>query len=215
MKKTIIILVCLLVVGLVAIQGVHAESYGVSAAIPAATTVNLITSRVQNGGEFTVIGQGNQAINFTTAGEGIQYDATNGIWAPTRFYAIDVSPQTAGGDPAPASFNQITFGYTEGNNPNGTSDGLGSKGTVTVVRIDTVTDPDDATQLIQVETEVDADTFANAASISVSDSDISGGFMRAYVGVSTGETGKPGAPFTNGDTPGNYSGTLTLSVTLN
>lgn len=215
MKKTILTLVGALVISLVAIQGVFAETFAITADIPSATVVEFITSRVENGGEFTVIGTGNTPLNFTTAGEGIIFDAVNGIWAASRFFAIDVSPQTAAGDPAPASYNQIDLSYVDGLNPNGGADGLGAKGVVTVVRVDTVEDPNDANALIQVETEIVADSLNDIGSANVTNGDVAGGFMRAYVGISTGEPGKPGVPFTNGDAPGTYTGTLTFTATLN
>ena len=54
----------------------------------------------------------------------------------------------------------------------------------------------------------------------LNNADISGGFLRVYVGLATGEAVNgvpvvPGTvPFTNADKPGTYTGTLTITATL-
>ena len=190
-------------------------TFDISATIPSASQVVFVVSEVQaNPITFFPKGQGSQPLNFT-----MQYDSTNGIWLPQRFFAIDLSPRDSSNQPAPANYQSIQFQYNPGLNPNAPNPGLETKGTVTAVRVEGPTGS-------QTETKLFGSTLGGVnsnANNPLDNNDAIGGFIRVYVGIATGnQTATPGnpadpagaEPFTNGDAPGTYTGTLIITATL-
>ncbi len=198
-------------------------TFDVQATIPKAVSVTFVVSEVKqtpgpNPGdppiiEFTKTTEGIVPLNFDTAGEGMTYDSANNIWTATRFFAIDLSPRDGGGNPAPAVYDNVQLSFTPGSKPAGQSVGLEKKATITAVKV---------SGSPAVETDLISARNIGAGLPTINGTDISGGFLRIYVGLATGETtGSPpvpvvpgSEPFTNADQPGTYTGQLTVTATL-
>ncbi len=195
-----------------------AADFPITATIPAATQVLYKVSVVTPGTPPSFASQTGNSLNFATAGTGMSYSTANQIWTASRFFAIDLSPSDASGNPAPVRYGTITLAYSANVVPSGqaATEGLNKRGTLTAVKVVGTTE----TTLRKANI---GSTFA-----ALSDSDVQGGFLRVYVGLATGETWDhdtnpstpnvpvvPGSvPFTNGDKPGTYTGTLTITATL-
>jgi hypothetical protein len=54
------------------------------------------------------------------------------------------------------------------------------------------------------------------ASEHITPAEVTGGFLRVYAGILTGDATTPagGTPFTNADAPGSYNGTLVVTATV-
>lgn len=215
MKKSLFIAVlAVLALGTAA----RAEVFPITATIPAATKVNFVVSAVTPGATPVFTDNGGLNLNFATAGGGMQFDTDNGIWTGSRFFAIDLAPSTAANIPAPGNYSSITFSYGSNVVPAGqpAAEGLNKRATITAVRVSGAAGS-------QTETPVITARAIGVGTIpSLTQADVTGGFLRVYVGLATGElqagTQNPVAansvPFTNGDTPGTYTGTLTITATL-
>lgn len=181
--------------------------------IPSATQVDFIVSEVE-GTAFTP--HAGTFLNWDTAGAGMKYLAGPGIWVGSRFFAIDFSPSD-GTNPAPGNYGSITFSYGSQVVPAGQpiDEGLNKRATIAANKVTGATGS-------QTETPVfPAQAVGVGVIPSLDDSDVAGGFLRVYVGLSTGEVDAEGAPlaanskpFTNGDKGGVYTGTLTITATL-
>lgn len=181
--------------------------------IPSATSVNFVVSEVEG---TTFSSHPGNFLNWDTAGAGMKYLTGPGIWAGSRFFAIDFSPSN-GANPAPGNYGSISFTYSNQVVPVGQpiDEGLNKRATIAASK---VVGPTGA----QVETPVfSAQAVGVGAIPTLSDGDVSGGFLRVYVGLSTGELDAGGVPiaanskpFTNGDKGGVYQGTLTITATL-
>ena len=190
-----------------------AADFPITAKIPAATTVNFIVSEVTPGPTPVFVAHPSFNLDFSTAGTGMSYDTANGIWVGSRFFAIDLATVDGTGTPAPGTFGSISFGYAGQVVPAGqpATEGLNKRATLTAVRVNS-----DASET-QLRNGAVGNTFA-----ALTNADVVGGFLRVYVGLATGETtGTPpvpvvpgSVPFTNGDKPGTYTGTLTITATL-
>lgn len=181
--------------------------------IPSATQVNFIVSEVE-GTAFTP--HTGTFLNWDTAGAGMKYLAGPGIWVGSRYFAIDFSPSD-GTNPAPGKYGTISFTYSGQVVPSGqpSDEGLNKRATIAASKVTGATGSQTETPVI------DARAIGVGAIPSLSDTDVAGGFLRVYVGLSTGEESTPGVPvaanskpFTNGDKGGVYQGTLTITATL-
>lgn len=184
--------------------------------IPSATQVNFVVSEVTPGTPPVFSPHAGNFLNWDTAGLGMKYLSGPGIWAGDRFFAIDFSPSD-GTNPAPGTYGTITFSYSGQVVPAGqpADEGLNKRATLTAVKVTGATGS-------QTETPVITSRAIGVGAIpSLNDSHVAGGFLRVYVGLSTGEESSPGVPvaanskpFTNGDKGGVYTGTLTITATL-
>jgi len=214
MKKLMLFVVLLVAASV----EVFAEQFPITANIPAATKVIFTVAQVTPGNTPVFANNGSLNLNFATAGEGMKYDLANGVWAGSRFFAIDVAPATADNIPAPGNYGSITFSYGSNSVPAGqpADEGLNKRATFTAVRVQGGTGNQTETQVITTR------AIGVGAIPSLTNADVVGGFLRLYVGLSTGElqtgTQNPVAanskPFTNADRPGNYTGVLTVTATL-
>jgi hypothetical protein len=175
------------------------ENFVVSAEIPAATGITFTVFEIV-GGQFPESPNATTDLDFD-----LTFNSELGVYFPTSFYAIDVG--TSGGAGTP----DVQFAYANTNNPNAAAggNGLGSKGTITVVR---AADPETPEVILEQA------TLSNINGVSVPFTDIAGGFLRSYVGLASGDpnTDPAGAePFTNADAPGTYEGVLTITATVN
>jgi hypothetical protein len=190
-------------------KAAFAADFPITAVIPAATTVKFVVSEVTPGPTPVFVSHPSFSLDFSTAGTGMSYDLTNGIWVGSRFFAIDLATTKADGTPAPGTYGSVSFSYGGNVVPagQGASEGLNKRATLTAVKVNS-----DST-----ETSLRKGAIGNAFA-SLTNADVAGGFLRVYVGLATGETGAnaiPGSvPFTNADKPGTYTGTLTITATL-
>lgn len=180
------------------IAGAATTSFLVSASVPAATGVSITASSVNSTtNAFTPVAGTN--LNFNP----LTFDATNSIYLPNHFFAIDIG--TTGG----AGTADTTVTYTEGTNPNGTGKGLGWHATATFVRVEGATE-------VPLTTHGPKKLLKDLTSEHVTPAESTGGFLRIYSGIVTGDASTPagGVPFTNGDLPGAYNGTLVVTATV-
>lgn len=182
-------------------------TFTMTAKIPEATVVAFIVSEVDPAPDpdvWTSLGEGSQTLAYDMA-----FNTATGLFLPKKFFAIDLATRDASGATAIGT-PDLTITYTEGSNPNSAigKPGLGDKGTITVVRVDT-----NSTTNKQEEAILQAKSFSASNGDFISDSSFAGGFGRVYLGISTGEG--VGNPFTFADKPGTYSGTVLLSSTVN
>lgn len=178
--------------------GAETANFLVSATIPAATGVTISAARVNSAtNEFTPVTGTNLSFDPMT------FDATNGIYLPDHFFAIDVGG--VGGAGAPT----VNVSYTEGLNPNGATNGLGSHAAATFVRVETASE-------VPLTAHGPKKLLKDITGESITTAEQSGGFLRIYAGIVTGDASTPsgGAPFTNGDQPGAYNGTLVVTATV-
>jgi hypothetical protein len=131
------------------------------------------------------------------------YNSTNGYWAPDHFFAIDVAATGGGADLT------TTVTYTEGTNQNATAGGhgLGYKGMATFMKVTS-----------SGETSIAAlgkKRFVDLSSTTVTPAQVYGGWLRVYLGISTGAAGEPTGieTFTNIDHAGQYTGTIVFTST--
>ncbi len=211
MKK--VLLATLILLGLATASLAASTTPGVfvvSATIPSATDITYITSKVQNGPPitFTEVARGS-AGTLAWGTTDLTYDTVNGIWLGKHFYAIDVAPTIGvGGAPAAGNFGTVSFSFTGETVPAGQTagDGLSKRAVLTAVKVAGTT---------ETNLRGPARLGAVGSLASITGSDVSGGFLRVYVGLYTGLPAVVGAvPPTNGDKPGVYGGTLTITATL-
>ncbi len=216
--------VCLFLGGLLLIsQSVMAASnvfpaaspgtaFAVKAAIPSAASISITLNSVDaaTGKIFTPV---NTAVldfgtlTFTTTGT-----PPINVYLPDHFFTLDIAA-TAGGVGIP----DTNFTYAEGAVPTGqpTTSALGSKSSINFAK-EVYTGPSTP------PTETLLTTYGPRRLNQMSASNVpftavTGGWLRAYVGVCTGNsTTDPAgcAAFTNADVGGNYSGTLTVTATV-
>jgi hypothetical protein len=187
-----------------------ATAFTVSATVPTSTGINLVVDSVNATGTpvFTQVTGTNLSFD---AGGGMVFNTTNNIYLPSVYYAINVS--TSGG----AGLPDTTVTYAEGNNPNGSSTtqlGLGTKATATFDQ-----ELGSAETLLPLGKKRLIDLTGSTGHVPYT-SLASGSYLRIYLGVWTGSTTAPvdpsnGQPFSNADAPGQYTGTLTVSATVN
>lgn len=170
-------------------------SLTLSATMPAATAVNVSLSVVTG---TTMTSQSGATMDFGTA----SYNSTSKTYQAKNSFAIDLGAAT-GGSGTPS----LTFTYTEGNNPNGSTKGLGEKASISFAK---VTD--------KGQTMVGNKTLLKSiTSVSMPASAFAGGSARVYVSVCNGSSDDPAGctPLSPADAPGQYTGTLTVSTTIN
>jgi len=205
MKKLMIMLIAT-----VAFVGIaRAEEFPIQVTIPAATSVKFIVSDVKGSPPVFTAHVGN-FLNFDQNNGGMKFVAGPNVWLGQGFFAIDLSPAN-GNDPAPGNYQSVTFSYGGQIVPAGQApaEGLNKRATLTAVRVNSN----------QTESVL-RNGALGAATAALGNADITGGFLRVYVGTATGEVVNgiptvPGTvPFTNADKAGVYQGTLTISATL-
>lgn len=201
MKKLLFVLTALSVMMLsYGPKNVAAETtnFLVSASIPAATGVTIAAARVNSAtNAFTPVTGTN--LNF----DPMTFNAENGIYLPDHFFAIDVGG--VGGAGAP----NVNVSYTEGLNPNGAGNGLGWHAAATFVRVETASE-------VPLTAHGPKKLLKDLTGESITPAEQSGGFLRIYAGLVTGDATTPagGVPFTNSDQPGVYNGTLVVTATV-
>ena len=214
-KRLILVLAGLFLVFQTA-ASMASTTFTVSATVPAATGVGFTVSTVNaTTNVFTAEPAGFSALNIGT----LNYtnvgttSAPSYIFLPSIYYALDIA--VTGGAGAP----DTSVTYTDGAVPTGAASNLGVKGTVMFVKevyTSATTNPTESSIGIPKK------RFADLASaFAIPYTDVTGGWLRAYVGIWNGNTTQTfpdpanGQPFTAGDAAGTYTGTLTFTETVN
>ena len=176
----------------------NTTAFTVQATVPAATGVSVTINKIV-GTTWTL--QTSTTLDYGT----LTFDTKNKIYAPNYSYAADFAA-AAGGSGTPS----LTFSYSEGTNPNGSSNGFGTKSQAIFAK-------EVYSASGSIETKVGTpSTLGSISSVSLPTADFTGGWARVYLGVCTGaSTDATGcSPFTAADKAGQYSGTLTVTTTL-
>lgn len=211
MKKWFIFLVTgVLMLGLAQFVYAGTATLAITASVPSANDVGFFVSRVTGVAPNVVFATpilGSQTLDFGT----LTFAPGPGIFLSDHFYAIDVGAvNTATTPPSPAAglVGTVSVTYVDG-----LVRGIGNKAIATYVKVTGA--PGSQTEAIFARHTLLASNGGN-----ISPTSFSGGFLRIYVGINTGEifaqfpVETTGSPFTTGDAPGQYTGTLTLSSTL-
>ena len=190
--------------------GLAATAFQVSATVPLATGISIVVDSVNSTGTPVFTPVAGTALSFD-AGAGMTLNTTYNILMPAVYYALNIAASGGAGLP------DTTVTYTEGTNPNSgsaTLGGLGTKSTATFAQelgsVETITALGKK-RLIDLTGTVGHEPYTALSH---------GSYLRVYVGIWTGSTTVPvdpvnGQPFTYGDAPGTYTGTLTVSATVN
>jgi hypothetical protein len=187
-------------------------TYTVSATVPVATGISMTVSSVNSTtNAFTTEPPGTTNLSFDT----MTFDPTNHIYIPDHYFALDIGVTGGSGSP------DTTVSYTEGANPNSSSatdtNGMGHKATATFAK--EVTSGSSTTETL-LTAHGPKKRLIDLSGEHVTFSEVSGGFLRIYLGVWTGSTTNPadptnGEPFSNADTAGLYNGSLLVTAVVN
>lgn len=200
----LVALIALTMVG--AASAADTQNFAVSANVPAASGITFQVTEILANGTWT--SNHPASLSFGT----LQFDTTNNIFRPTKYFAIDLGVTTGGaGQP-----DNIQFVYTDGaNDPNSVAGNgrgaLGQKATLKVVKA-TAANVDYAVSSLVL--------LNNVTSIgSLDQSSFLGGWPRAYIGLYDGSDATLNAAgwevFTPADAPGDYLGVLEITATVN
>jgi len=186
----------------------NSVNVGMSVNFAAGTTVEVKSSEINSNntttptddtwGTTTTISSGGSTsgtINFSS--RPLVKNPTFNFYSTGYYYAVDVAPLGGGwGGP-------VTLSYTPG-----TPD-IADHAVITLTKAVYVS----ATS--STDTPFTAKLALDNLPASVPVSSVSGGWLRMYLGLATGDTGEPVGvtPFTGASPAGTYSGTLTISYT--
>lgn len=194
MKK---ILICMLAVVAFAFSaaGVYAstsQTVNVNATIPTMTGGLTVTVSKVVGTTWTPA----TSISFGT----LAWDPTNHIFLPNCYYAADIGVVDNSGTVWTVTHTRTSLAGSAGGN-------LDNKVNVSFNK---QTDDTHGTELQKV-------SYGNSQSIAYTKTQLSGGWLRIYYGVGTGDPAHPDAPGVTPiglDTPaGTYNGTVTITLT--
>jgi hypothetical protein len=201
MKKLSTVLASLLLVSQAAMAQTS-QSLTVSASIPTPTSL-VLTVNTYNASNNSLVSSSTSAttIPFGT----LTFNSTNNVYLPTNYFGVILGTNGAG---TPI----VNVTYSEGANPNGSSNGLGTKTMATFVTVN-------ANNNTETTSSIGKKTLGSLTGTTGELSTIpSGSYEKVYVGVCTGNSGTDAtgcAPFTTTDAGGTYTGTLTFTaVTL-
>jgi hypothetical protein len=182
-------------------------TFTMSATVPAATGVSVTVSSVNSSTNvFTTEPAGTTALSF----DPMTYSTTTNEYVPNHYYALDFG--TSGG----AGTADLTLTYTEGTNPNGSTNGLGYKTTATFAK-EVLGTNGATTETILPQGKM---RLIDLNATHIAYTEVQPGWPRVYLGVWTGSTTAPadpsnGQPFTNGDVAGQYTGSLVVTAVVN
>jgi hypothetical protein len=191
--KNILICMVFVVVALCAATNAWAaasQTVTVNATIPTMTGGLSVTVSKVTGTVWTAA----TSIAFGT----LVWDTVNNIFLPASYYAVDIGVTDNSG-------TAWTITHTRANLANGTNN-LNNKVNVSFNKQTSST----------VATELQKVSYANSNSIAYTKAQLSGGWLRIYYGVGTGEAGKDATGVTpiGLDTPaGTYTGSVTITLT--
>jgi len=166
------------------------QTVTVNATIPTMTGGLSVTVSKVTGTVWTTA----SSISFGT----LIWDKINNIFLPTSYYAVDIGVTDNSG-------TAWTVTHTRASLANGANN-LNGKVNVSFNKQTSAT----------VATELQKLSFGNSNSIAYTKAQLTGGWLRIYYGVGTGETGKDASGVTpiGLDTPaGTYTGSVTITLT--
>lgn len=213
------ILSVMLVIGLASSQAyAQTQDFIIRATISPASGVDFVVSKITadaNGNITSFIVQNTTTLDFATlpfVTKDSQGNTLN-IFLPQFFWAVDVGSLGAGNP-------DVQVEYVDGDNPNTTAGnnraGLTKKGILTSFRVEQSTNQQG--DLVDNPILLSSNTLSafTGAGQTINETQITGGFLRFFLGISTGDTGEAAGaePFTALDAPGTYSGTMTLTATF-
>jgi len=179
------------------------KTFTVSATIPAATSVGINAFRYNASDNSRAAVSGN-ALSF----DPMTFNAGTNVFLPDHYFAIEVAPVSGSGN------TDVTLSYTEGANPNSPNHGLGWRAVATFFKVTGGS----------VETQLSAHgpkkMLKDLAGEHITPAELSGGFLRAYVGIVTKDPAAvipdPAASevFTNATPAGSYDGSLVVTATV-
>jgi len=183
-------------------------TFTVSATVPSATGIGVTVSSINSStNAFTTEAAGTTALSF----DPLTFNTTNNIYLPNHYFALDFAVSGGSGSP------DVTVSYNEGSNPNGSTNGLGYKSTATFAK-------EVSNGTTNTETFLTAHgpkkRLIDLSGEHVAYTEVTGGFLRIYLGVWTGSTTAPadptnGQPFTTADGAGVYTGSLVVTAVVN
>jgi hypothetical protein len=200
MKKTTGSILAALFVLLPVAISFAASTYTLSVDLPAAEGITVSAASV------AVADNAFTPVDTTLLAFGQMIPNTEfGIWTPPNYFALDIAGDGPGG-------RVLTISYSDALNPNiDVAAGLGTKTTATFKKLiwtGATTKPTENDMSGHAQKSLD-DVNKNAEVFTKEE--LAGGWLRIYVGVSTGEL--VGKPFTNGDASGTYTGQITITDT--
>ena len=196
MLKIILLNVIFVIGGCLSI-GANTETFLISASIPAATGGSFAVSSVV-GSSFTL--HNSNSLTFGT----LTYDSVNDIFGGSNYYAIDIG--AVGG----AGFPNITVSYLNTGSPQNATTTLGNHGIFSYSKIT-------QNNGSEVETLIDGLSLNQADGLNISPSQFSNGHLRVNIGIATGSSSSDegdATPFRASLKSGNYTGTLTITATV-
>lgn len=179
-------------------------AFTVSATVPSATGISIVVDSVNVVGPPVFTPVSGLSLSF----DPMAFNTTFNIWLPSIYYALNIGVTGGGGLP------DTTVTYAEGTNPNGATNGLGYKTTATFDQELGTTET-----LLSLGKKRLIDLTGTVGHVPYT-SLAAGSYLRVYLGVWSGSTTPPadptnGQPFSNADAAGTYTGTLTVSATVN
>lgn len=205
MRKLLVLSVLLLGFAGSAIALVEeSEEFVVSATVPSASGINIVATHVRlSDNEFL---NPVTALNFNP----LTFNSGLGIWTPDHYFAIDIGASGGAGNPG------VVVEYGSETSPTGQIKGLGFKSTATFVKITGAIGSQVETPLVAHGPKKLLNSLIAGENITAAE--ITGAFLRVYVGLYPGDdddlNALGGEPFTNADKPGTYQGTLTVTATI-
>jgi hypothetical protein len=188
-------------------------TFNLSATVPMAASIGVTVSQVNSSSNvFTTMPAGTVnlpfgSLTFTTTGT-----PPINVYLPSVYYAIDLAATNGAGSP------DVTVTYTEGLNPNGASNGLGTKTAATFVKetFTSASTPPSETPLVD-QGPNGKKVVSSLSAQHVPFTDTTGGWLRIYLGICSGAGTDPSgcSPFSNADAAGNYAGSLAVTTTVN
>jgi len=181
-------------------------SFTVQASVPRSSGIGITVNSVDAATSKIFTPVATTTLDFGT----LSFVSGPNIYLPDHFFVLDIAPLAGG-----AGLPDTTFTYTEGSKPVGQVNGLGTKSSITYAKevFTTSSTPPAETILTSEGPQV----MKNVSAKHIPSTDVPGGWLRAYVGVCSGNpaTDPTGcAPFTNADQAGAYSGQLVVTSTV-
>ena len=209
-KKSSLSLLIAVSASLLLCVGAFANSVnvGLSVTMPGSNSIIVKLTEVDSNGTATPTDDIWGTSTDITAGGSINFTATHpmilntttGVYSTGYYYVLDVSPGSGGW----SGSTGVVMSYISG-----TPD-IADHSVATLVKAVYVS----PTQTTETPIGAGKYKFTNIPG-AVSVGTLQGGWLRVYVGLSTGEAGEPTGvtPFTAASASGTYSGTLTLTYT--
>ena len=181
MKKTIGLLIAVVFMVMQAgMVSAATRSFTLTASVPSATGVSINAASIAAAtSTWTALASNATTMSFDT----MTFNSTYGYWAPDHYFAVDVG--TTGG-----SGNLTTVvTYTEGTNQNAATGGhgLGYKGIATFMK---VTGSGTSTTEASIAAH-GKKRLIDLTGETVTPAQVSGGWLRVYLGIATGAAGEP------------------------